>query len=137
MEIEQSIFLIQFLLIFRRSGDVLFFLYARRLRGYTPTDTTTSMSPVNWVSVRTLEDVGLRILQKNLSYWPAVAIRKTWRQLHQGKLRLQRIIQSNNGNITEEKDYNDQMGTVLKAYLTVVPTQLATHVRSWEEVAWL
>ena len=37
MEIEKSKVLIQFLLIFRQSGDVLFFLYARRLRGYTTT----------------------------------------------------------------------------------------------------
>ena len=39
MEIEKSKVLIQFLLIFRQSGDVLFFLYARRLRGYTATVT--------------------------------------------------------------------------------------------------
>ena len=39
MEIETSKVLIQFLLIFRQSGDVLFFLYARRLRGYTATVT--------------------------------------------------------------------------------------------------
>ena len=38
MEIEKSKVLTQFLLIFRQSGDVLFFLYARRLRGYTATD---------------------------------------------------------------------------------------------------
>ena len=31
--------LIKFLLNFRQSGDVLFFLYARRLRGYTATET--------------------------------------------------------------------------------------------------
>ena len=37
MEIEKSKVLIQFLLMFRQSGDVLFFLYARRLRGYTAT----------------------------------------------------------------------------------------------------
>ena len=37
MERENSKVLIQFLLIFRQSGDVLFFLYARRLRGYTAT----------------------------------------------------------------------------------------------------
>ena len=37
MEIEKSKLLIQFLLIFRQSGDVLFFLYARRLRGYSAT----------------------------------------------------------------------------------------------------
>ena len=34
---EKSEVLIQFLLIFRQFGDVLFFLYARRLRGYTAT----------------------------------------------------------------------------------------------------
>ena len=34
---ERSV-LIQFFLIFRRSGDVFSFLYARRLRGYTATD---------------------------------------------------------------------------------------------------
>ena len=37
MEMEKSKVLIKFLLIFRQSGDVLFFLYARRLRGYTAT----------------------------------------------------------------------------------------------------
>ena len=37
MEIEKSKVLIQFLLIFRQSADVLFFPYARRLRGYTAT----------------------------------------------------------------------------------------------------
>ena len=37
MEIENSKVLIQFPLIFRQSGDVLFFLYAGRLRGYTAT----------------------------------------------------------------------------------------------------
>ena len=37
MEIEKSKVLIQFFVIFRQSGDVLFFLYARRLRGYTAT----------------------------------------------------------------------------------------------------
>ena len=35
MEMKKSKVLIYFLLIFRQSGDVLFFLYARRLRGYT------------------------------------------------------------------------------------------------------
>ena len=38
MEMEKSKVLIQFLVIFRQSGDVLFFLYARRLRGYTATE---------------------------------------------------------------------------------------------------
>ena len=38
MEIEKSKVLIQFLSIFRQSEDVLFFLHARRLRGYTATD---------------------------------------------------------------------------------------------------
>ena len=37
MEMEKSKVLIQFLLIFRQFGDVLSFLYARRLRGYTAT----------------------------------------------------------------------------------------------------
>ena len=37
MEIEKSKVLIQFLLIFRQTGDVFSFLYARRLRGYTAT----------------------------------------------------------------------------------------------------
>ena len=39
MEIEKSKVLIKFLLNFRQSGDVLFFLNVRRLRGYTATDT--------------------------------------------------------------------------------------------------
>ena len=37
MEMEKSEVLIQSLLIFRQFGDVLFFLYARRLREYTAT----------------------------------------------------------------------------------------------------
>ena len=37
MEIEKFKVLIQFLLVFRRSGDVLFHHYAHRLRGYTAT----------------------------------------------------------------------------------------------------
>ena len=39
MEIEKSKVLIKFLLNFRQSGDVLFFLNVRRLRGYTATPT--------------------------------------------------------------------------------------------------
>ena len=42
MEIEKSKVLIQFLLNFRQSGDVLFFLYVPRLRGYTATQTGES-----------------------------------------------------------------------------------------------
>ena len=37
MEMEKSKVLIQFLVIFRQFGDVLSFLYARKLRGYTAT----------------------------------------------------------------------------------------------------
>ena len=37
MEMEKSKVLIMFLLNFRQSGDVLFFLNVRRLRGYTAT----------------------------------------------------------------------------------------------------
>ena len=37
MEIEKSEVLIKFLLNFRQSGDLLFFLNAHRLRGYTAT----------------------------------------------------------------------------------------------------
>ena len=37
MEMEKSKVLIKFLLNFRQSGDVLFFLNVRRLRGYTAT----------------------------------------------------------------------------------------------------
>ena len=37
MAMEKSKVLIQFFVIFRQFGDVLFFLYARRLRGYTAT----------------------------------------------------------------------------------------------------
>ena len=37
MEMEKSKVLKQFFLIFRPSGDGRFFLYARRLRGYTAT----------------------------------------------------------------------------------------------------
>ena len=40
MEIEKSKFWIQFLITFMQSGDVLLFLYARRLRRYTATAVT-------------------------------------------------------------------------------------------------
>ena len=39
MEMEKSKVLIEFLVIFRQFGDVLSFLYARRLRGFTATIT--------------------------------------------------------------------------------------------------
>ena len=45
MEIEKSKVLIQFVLIFRQSGDVLFFLCARRLRGYTATHIASERRP--------------------------------------------------------------------------------------------
>ena len=41
MKMEKSKVLIQFLVIFRQSGDVRFFLYARRLRGYNATEVMT------------------------------------------------------------------------------------------------
>ena len=40
MEMEKSKVSIHFLLIFRRFGDVLFFLYARRLCGYIAPERT-------------------------------------------------------------------------------------------------
>ena len=52
MEIEKSEVLIQFLLIFRRSGDVLFFLYARRLRGYTGTLYSPSLSIFRFIAAQ-------------------------------------------------------------------------------------
>ena len=42
MEMEKSKVLMQFHLIFRQSWDVLSFLYARRLRGYTATGTPSN-----------------------------------------------------------------------------------------------
>ena len=47
MEMEKSKVLIQFLLIFRQSGDVLFFFYARRLRGYTATRILGTLSKLD------------------------------------------------------------------------------------------
>ena len=52
MEIEKSEVLMQFLLIFRRSGDVLFFLYARRLRGYTGTLYSPSLSIFRFIAAQ-------------------------------------------------------------------------------------
>ena len=49
MEIEKSKVLMQFLLFFRQSGDVLSFLYARRLRGYTATDVKTFDTLKNFI----------------------------------------------------------------------------------------
>ena len=40
---EKSKVLVQFLVIFRQFGDVLSFLYARRLRGYTATTSYRKM----------------------------------------------------------------------------------------------
>ena len=47
MEIEKSKVLIKFLLNFRQSGDVLFFLNVRRLRGYTATFTVHNVSGIS------------------------------------------------------------------------------------------
>ena len=49
MEMENSKVLLQFLVIFRQFGDVLSFLYARRLRGYTATGTMMKNSSVYFV----------------------------------------------------------------------------------------
>ena len=57
MEMEKSKVLIQFLVIFRQIGDVLSFLYARRLRGYTATvgfdskNESCELFFQNWVTV--------------------------------------------------------------------------------------
>ena len=45
MEMEKSKVLLQFLLIFRQFGDVLFVLYARRLRGSTATGAKHPFGP--------------------------------------------------------------------------------------------
>ena len=45
MEIEKSKVLIKFLINFRQSGDVLFFLNVRWLRGYTA---TAALTAFNW-----------------------------------------------------------------------------------------
>ena len=64
MEMEKSKVLIQFLLIFRQFGDVLFFLYARRLRGYTATMANTILNKYrsvilpNFSSFRIFSKVG-------------------------------------------------------------------------------
>ena len=50
MEIEKSKVLIKFLLNFRQSGDVLFFLNVRRLRGYTATPTIIK----EWLIIQTI-----------------------------------------------------------------------------------
>ena len=44
---EMSKVLVKFLLNFRQSGDVLFFLNVRRLRGYTATETFPLMKVIN------------------------------------------------------------------------------------------
>ena len=70
MEIKKSKVSILFLLIFRQSGGVLFFLYARRLRGYTATGaviTTTNITK-NISKKNNLNqiDITLHLLSKNL-----------------------------------------------------------------------
>ena len=49
--------LIQFLLIFRQSGDVLFFLFARRFRGYTATVSEWVSSALRQLSLSTRSKV--------------------------------------------------------------------------------
>ena len=73
MEIEKSKVLIQFLRIFRQSGDVLFFLYARRLRGYTATSAISKVVQLKQVTKLHLFEVKankvqlVRITIRNLS----------------------------------------------------------------------
>ena len=73
MEMGKSKVLIEFLLIFRQFGDVLFFINARRLRGYTATlplfvkghSHGQSFSCLwkrevrNWIAVHTFSDICL------------------------------------------------------------------------------
>ena len=57
MEIEKSKVLIQFLLIFRQSGVVLFFLHAHRFPGYTATNASIlfyGSNNINWHSISTI-----------------------------------------------------------------------------------
>ena len=54
METETSKVLRQFLLIFMQSGDVLFYLHARRLRGYTATATYELFQEKNTLFSRNL-----------------------------------------------------------------------------------
>ena len=60
MEIEKSKVLIKFLLNFRQSGDVLFFLYARRLRGYTAT-VVMKINIINCIGKEIFMIIALRI----------------------------------------------------------------------------
>ena len=59
MEIEKSKVSIQYLLFFRQSGNVLFFLYARRLCGYTATGLTQGCSIM--LITESLMTTGVRI----------------------------------------------------------------------------
>ena len=79
MEIEKSKVLIQFLLIFRQSGDVLFFLYARRLRGYTATIVLNFFSGVVFFLLLqpVVLELELNFLSRNFlfftSYWSSLS----------------------------------------------------------------
>ena len=59
----------QFLLIFRQSGDVLFFLYARRLRGYTATELLNIHASINCEHTSSNETHPSRPVQEKNRLW--------------------------------------------------------------------
>ena len=61
MEMEKSKVLIQFLLIFRQSGGVLFFLYARRLRRYTAKVLFSKRKKLGFFFMLVVEDACFRM----------------------------------------------------------------------------
>ena len=69
MEIEKSKVSIQFLLIFRQSGDVLLFLFARRLRGYTATGFYKIMGFLKKLEAKKIGQL-LQSCQTLVKFWP-------------------------------------------------------------------
>ena len=69
MEIEKCKVSIQFLLIFRQSGDVPFFLYARRLRGHTATKLINS--EIMKTSISTVFELYMHFVVKQKSNFSA------------------------------------------------------------------
>ena len=80
MEIAKSKVLIQFLLIFKQSGDVLLFLHARRLPGYTATTTVDYPYGRNRIYIKLTDkilfhEIVLIVVYRTL--WPSKSVSKT------------------------------------------------------------
>ena len=129
MEMDKSKVSVQFLLIFRQSGDVLFFLCTRRLRGYTATMPFKKMA-VFFYHINILSS-SVVVFFSNLKIF--------WFFLQKNLIKVKRTFSRN--NIIWYAFYN-KFATIWWQknqihYLDIVPGQLASKRKKTDRFEWM